>query len=108
MKSDEEIAREMRRLEYSREHLRARYSRFGDDHQRAITAQIQVLENRMTLDQVHAMYGGAGNEYNEYELVEASYAHDWMRNLLEEDSPPCSSIGWLSLVDMRFHAGLPA
>lgn len=111
MKNDEEIARELRRLAYCRERLRAPYSRFGDDHRLAMAAQIHVLENRMTLDQVHERYDkheDSGGEYSEYEFTEALYAHDWMRNLLDEDSPPCGPTGWLSLVDTPLHAGLPA
>ena len=71
------------------------HSFFGDDNRSAITAQIRVLQERMSLDQLHEAFGEQSDagEFSQNTLDCALTAHDWMEGLLAEDeSPP--EIGW--------------
>ena len=72
---------------------------FGDDNHAAIDAQIAVLTERMSVDDVYSRFGVDDTaepdieDHSEHELDSAVSACDWMRGLLatDEQSP---SQGW--------------
>ena len=68
------------------------HSAFGDNNREAIDAQIKVLEDRMSHDDVHLCFG-APSESSEYALESALQAHDWMtgEQAGDETSP---AAGW--------------
>ena len=71
------------------------HSFFGDDNRAAIDAQIRVLQERMSLDEVHDTFGEltADGDFSQNTLDCALTAHDWMQGLLADDeSPP--AFGW--------------
>lgn len=66
---------------------------FGDDNHAAIDAQLAVLRERMSSDEVHDAYGDAGNdEFDQYTFDAALSACDWLTGVLasDEDSPAAS------------------
>lgn len=69
-------------------------SDLGDDHRAAISAQIAVLEKRMTLDTVHEIYGDG---FVHYVFDAALNAYDWMiGDLTDEEGKPSDE--WAALV----------
>lgn len=64
-------------------------SMFGDDNLAAIEAQITVLTERMSLDDVYGRFGEDAflieDEFDQYVLDSAISAHDWLHALLAED-----------------------
>ena len=76
-----------------------RQSMFGDDHHEAIDAQIEVLTERMSEDEIYDKYPSV--EENEFDGVAdniSSSAHEaamWMEGYDEDGSP---SEQWQSLV----------
>ena len=66
---------------------------FGDDNRAAIEAQIAVLTERMSLDDVYDRFGEDAfldeDEFDQYALDSALVACDWLRGLraADEESP---------------------
>ncbi len=71
------------------------HSFFGDDNRAAIDAQIRVLQERMSLDEVHDTFGEltADGDFSQNTLDCALTAHDWMRGLLAADEATPAA-GW--------------
>ncbi len=71
------------------------HSFFGDDNRAAIDAQIRVLQERMSLDEVHHTFGEltADGDFSQNTLDGALTAHDWLNGGLaaDEASP---AFGW--------------
>lgn len=71
-------------------------SHFGDDHHAAIEAQIAVLENGYSEDDIYDEWGGDNQSHERNSALEALA---WMEGdptgILEEFKPP--SEGWKSL-----------
>lgn len=71
------------------------HSFFGDDNRAAIDAQIRVLEEGMSLDEVHEAFGELTEEgdFSQNTLDCALTAHDWLNGYLaaDEASP---AFGW--------------
>lgn len=68
---------------------------FGDDNHAAIDAQLAVLRERMSHDDVYDAYGDEDSEeFDQHTLDAALSAHDWMVGTLaaDEGSP---SEGWV-------------
>lgn len=90
----EQIATEIARLK-AVQPLVPTHSFFGDDNRAAIDAQIKVLEDSMSLNDVHDAYGEdtVEREFSQSTLDAALTAHDWMQGQLgpDEDSP---AFGW--------------
>jgi hypothetical protein len=88
----EQIAAEIARLRAVQPRV-PRYSFFGDDNREAIDAQIRVLEDALSRDDVHARFGMCSLEFNENILEGALMAHDWMTGeLASDESSPAA--GW--------------
>lgn len=84
-KTDEEIADEISALQALKPRLR-RHNHFGDDNHAAIDAQIAVLAERMTRDQVRARFPEDGCD----KLFMAQIASDWLWGEVPggDDTPP--------------------
>ncbi|MBI2770028.1 MAG: hypothetical protein HYX47_10420 [Burkholderiales bacterium] len=93
MKTKEQIDAEIAALRSMQPNVR-HYSAFGDDNRAAIGAQVEVLEKRMDLDQVHAQFDRS--DVRENVLTDAITACDWMEGRLADDAP--MSEDWASLV----------
>lgn len=88
----EQIAEEVTRLRAVQPRV-PKYSAFGDNNHDAIDAQIKVLEDRMSHDDVHLCFGEGSLEYTENVLECALMAHDWMAGeLASDESSPAA--GW--------------
>lgn len=73
------------------------YSGFGDDHHAAIEAQVSVLEQSMTTDDVYDSFGDeAADDFAQNVLDEALRAADWLEG--ETDEAP--SVGWQDLAQV--------
>lgn len=90
-RSEAEIQAEIDKLLSLKDKVRAR-SMFGDDNRQAIAAQIKVLQQRMTRDQVEAEFGDDGIEEDHSESIytAAVDAFDWYQGLSDE-LPPSES-----------------
>lgn len=95
-RSEAEIQIEIDKLLALKDKVRAR-SMFGDDNRQAIAAQIKVLQQRMTRDQVEAEFGDDGLEdgYSESTYTAAVDAYDWHQCQGDEMAP---SESWAPLV----------
>ncbi len=91
-KSDEEIAAEIAALTTMKPTV-LRFSKFQDDHHAAIEAQIDVLTQRMTIEELAADFGESADNI----LDEATDAYDWMNGLQADDMLKPSE-NWASLV----------
>lgn len=71
------------------------HSFFGDDNRAAIEAQIRVLEERMSLDEVHDTFGEMSDEgdFSQNTLDCALTAHDWLQGISADDEAAPAS-GW--------------
>lgn len=88
----EQITAEVERLRSVKPRV-ARHSFFGDDNHDAIDAQIRVLEEAMSHDDVHNRFGENSLEFTENVLESALMAHDWMTGeLASDESSPAA--GW--------------
>ena len=87
--TDEKIAAEIRKLREMKPRVR-KYSVFGDNHHAAIDAQIDVLENRTTCDEIWDDCGDAAENVRD-SMIEAA-------NWLEDDSELLPSAGWVELI----------
>ena len=66
---------------------------FGDDNHAAIDAQLAVLRERMSSDDVHDAFGDDGaEEFDQHTFDAALSAHDWMMGAMssDEDAPAAS------------------
>ena len=71
------------------------HSFFGDDNRAAIDAQIRVLQERMSLDEVHDTFGEltADGDFSQNTLDCALTAHDWLNgDLAADEASP--AFGW--------------
>lgn len=95
-RSDIEIQSEIDQLASIKDKVRVR-SMFGDDNRQAIAAQIKVLQQRMTRDQIEAEFGDDGLEegYSESIHMAAVDAFEWYQGLSDEVAP---SESWAPLV----------
>jgi hypothetical protein len=84
-KTDEEISAEIEQLRALKPKVQ-QYSAFGDDNHATIDAQIAVLAESLTADQVRARYPEDGGD----KLFLALIAADWMHGDLvgADDTPP--------------------
>ena len=84
-KTDEEIKQEIAALQTIKPRV-PRRSQFGDDNHDAIDAQITVLTERMTRDQVRQRFPEDGCD----KLFMALIAADWLGGYLApgDDTPP--------------------
>lgn len=89
--TSEQVAAEIAHLR-DVQHRVPSHSAFGDNNREAIYVQIKVLEDRMSLDDVHLCFG-ALSESSEYALDAALQAHDWLtgKQAGDELSP---AAGW--------------
>ena len=90
----EQIAAEIARLKAV--HARVpTHSYFGDDNRAAIDAQIRVLQEGMSVDDVHDAFGEltAEGDFSHNTLDCALTAHDWLHGeLTDEELSPAA--GW--------------
>lgn len=98
-KTDPEILDEIEKLQRLKPHIRP-HSVFGDSHHEAIDAEIDVLTNRLTLDELHQRYETAAQNVLEHAL----FAHDWMTGTLDAEFLDPSD-DWTSLIDTPVAAG---
>lgn len=91
--TDDQVVAEIALLQELKPKVRQR-SAFGDDNHAAIGAQIDVLQDRMSMDDVYDSYGeeAAGDEFDQYVLDNALHAHDWLHgeSASDEESPAVS------------------
>lgn len=90
----EQVALEVARLKAVHP-LVPTHSFFGDDNRAAIDAQIKVLEEGMSLDEVHAAFGEFTDEgdFSQNTLDCALTAHDWLQgDLADDEASP--AFGW--------------
>jgi len=90
----EQIALEIARLKEVHPRVPT-HSFFGDDNRAAIDAQIRVLEERMSIDQVHDAFGELTEEgdFSQNTLDCALTAHDWLTGALSPDEAS-PAFGW--------------
>lgn len=90
----EQVAAEIARLKAVHPRVPT-HSVFGDDNRAAIDAQIRVLEEGMTLDEVHDTFGELTDEgdFSQNTLDCALTAHDWLHGLLAADEA-APAAGW--------------
>ena len=72
------------------------HTTFGDDNHAAIEAQLAVLRERMSSDDVYSTYGDEdADEFDQHTFDAALSAHDWMTGELAaaEESPSASWTG---------------
>lgn len=94
-KTEEQINAEIAALVELKPKVRQRTA-FGDDNHAAIDAQLAVLRERMSIDDVCSAYGDEGmDEFDQHTLDAALSAHDWMTGALagDEDAPAASWAG---------------
>jgi hypothetical protein len=106
MKNQFEIDDEIGALHDCKARLRHQRSVFGDDHVAAIDAQMRVLSERMSRQQVQLAFGQEAHEsavsgrdaaQHAYIYDQALEAYDWMVCLLDDERRPCAADGWPSL-----------
>lgn len=90
----EQIATEVARLKAVHSRVPT-HSFFGDDNRAAIDAQIRVLQERMSIDDVHDSFGELteDGEYSHNTLDCALTAHDWLHGSLAADEASPAA-GW--------------
>jgi len=90
----EQVAAEIARLKAVHPRVPT-HSFFGDDNRAAIEAQIRVLEERMSLDEVHDTFGemSAEGDFSQNTLDCALTAHDWLQGISADDEAAPAS-GW--------------
>lgn len=96
MRTREEIQSEIKNLRTIKPRV-LRTSKFGDDHHAAIDAQIEVLENLLTEDEVCDRHDNAADDemfYADNEYDSGRDAANWLAG--DEDDAP--SEGWGSLI----------
>lgn len=92
MPTPDQVAAEIELLKGLKPRVRP-VSAFGDDNRAAIEAQIAVLTERMSLDDVYDRFGVGAfldeDEFDQYALDSALVAHDWLHGLraADEESP---------------------
>lgn len=92
MPTPDQVAAEIELLKGLKPRVRP-VSAFGDDNRAAIEAQIAVLTERMSLDDVHDRFGEDAfldeDEFDQCTFDSALQAHDWLRGVLaaSEESP---------------------
>lgn len=78
MKTDEQIGAEVASLTEMKPRVR-HYSAFSDDNHEAIEAQISVLRDRMSVDEIYDAFGDEdAGEFAQNVLDDALAAHNWM------------------------------
>lgn len=90
-KTDAEVAAEIAALQAVKTQV-PKYSHFGDNNHAAINAQIAVLTERMTRDQVRARFPEDGAD----KLFMALIAADWMEGDLVGPDDTLPSQDWLT------------
>lgn len=102
MRTTQEINAEIAALKAIKPSVRER-SFFGDDNHAAIDAQIAVLTERMSMDEVYSRFGEDDSmdcdidQPTEHELDCALNAHNWMSGALASDEQsPSESWGDLA------------
>ena len=97
MKITSEIEAEIAALTAMKPTVR-KFSAFGDNHHKAIDAQVETLTARLDANAVHDSFGedAMADEFSQNELDAALAASDWMLGLAADDEPP--SADWQSLV----------
>ena len=94
MKTANQIQAEADTLELMKPKVR-KFSGFGDNHHNAIDAQIAVLRDDLSEDQIYDSYGdNTADEFEQNVLDEALFARQWMDG--EEENAP--SVEWKDLV----------
>lgn len=94
MRSQDEIDTEAKKLEEMKPTVR-RCSSFGDNHHDAIDAQVRVLRERMSEDDIYSEFGDEGmDDFAQNVLDEALEARWWMCG--DNDTAP--SEAWKDLV----------
>jgi hypothetical protein len=102
--TEKQIAKEIQTLKTMKPNI-VRYSMFGDDNHAKIDAQIEVLEERLSEDEVYNRFEDSDNPDRTYDLVScARYAAEWLIGQAEDGVP---SKGWegLAKVDTTRKAG---
>ena len=93
-KTNDEVIAEAQKLADMKPSVRQR-SNFGDDHHDAIEAQIRVLREGMTEDDIYTKFGDESrDDFAQNVLDEALYAHWWVTGAEEM---PASTV-WKDLV----------
>lgn len=94
MRTKDEIDAEAARLEAMKPTVR-KCSGFGDNHHNAIDAQVQVLREGMSNDDIFDAWGDEEiDEFEQNVLDAAIQAQDWMRG----DTDEAPSVEWQDLV----------
>ena len=94
-KTEEQIIAEIAALVALKPKVRKRTA-FGDDYRAAIDAQLAVLRERMSSDEVYDAYGDEdADEFDQHTFDAALSACDWMTGMLasDEESPAASWAG---------------
>jgi hypothetical protein len=94
-KTEEQIIAEIAALVALKPKVRKRTA-FGDDNHAAIDAQLAVLRERMSSDEVYDAYGDEdADEFDQHTFDAALSACDWMTGMLasDEESPAASWAG---------------
>jgi hypothetical protein len=88
--TDKQVTEEIKTLKAMKPTV-LRASVFGDDHHKAIDAQVAVLEEKLSEDDVYERYQDRADNVRDA----ASQAAQWMEGESEDGKP---SKGWKSLV----------
>ncbi len=84
-KTEDQINAEISALVALKPKVRERTA-FGDDNRAAIDAQLAVLRERMSSDEVYYAYGDEdADEFDQHTFDAALSACDWMTGLLARD-----------------------
>jgi hypothetical protein len=101
MRSKDEINLEVQTLENMKPNVRqfSKFSMYGDDHHAAIDAQIYVLSNHVSEDDMYETYGESNedlddSDFEQHVLDAAIEAYDW--KMCRSDALPSES--WKDLV----------
>lgn len=93
MKNHEQIAAEIAALNELKPLVR-HYSLFGDDHWRAIDAQVETLEKKLTVGDAYRVFAQDADNVQDY----AAEAAAWWTEDPREDFPVSLVDEWQSLV----------
>ena len=91
-KTEKEIEAEVKKLKKILPTVR-RFTVFGDDNHSAMDAEIRVLEDRLTLDDVQELEDDG--DFTEHQSESAIYAVEWLNGESEDKT---LSENWLPLV----------
>lgn len=91
--TDKQVKAEIENLKELKPKIQ-QYSMFGDDNHKHLDAQVQVLQKRMTEEQVYEKFEDSDNPDSTSDIV--SNARDAAMWLIGEEEAP--SKGWQSLV----------